>query len=775
MMDLASTARMTAARIRRNPLSSIALMLLIAISSATAGAGVFALTSSIGATERLFRLAQAPDAVQMHVGAIDPDALDSFAAANPDIVRDHQAQVALQLDNLALRVDGASDVARAGVMDLLLVAQSPRFDLLLDSTGRPVTVRDGEIAVPSYYANAYDLAVGDAIELVIDGAARPYTVSDVVQDAQMGPSLVNSKRFVVSPHDWQRLSGSLPEEHILTFQLVEGTGERFAEAYRLAQLPANGAAVDGALLRLITALSDGLVAIVTILVSLILLSITLLCLRIMVLTALEEDARRIGVLRAIGFSHRDVQGTLLVGYVVHAAVGLIVALILVRPISALLMSPGSTTLTSPQGGAAIATMTVTVVITSALSIALAAQLLRGVRRVSPLAALTRPQLSPQPGRRPRRLRWDLPLPATVRLATRGLTSRPGAAVLLIAMVACAVTLSSLPLRVTQTIAAPDFVTVMGVGESDIRAFLRAGGDADAPARLERSLEQDPDIERFASATSYRVDLVAGNDRETIALEVGDTSLFPVAYVQGTGPSLPGEIALSTLAAERAGVEVGQSVDVSSGGATHRHRITAIYHDITNGGRSGKAASFDEGTGVPLWRTVLIDVREGVDQHEKTAALSDDHPASTFTELDRFVQYTLGDTVERMQAASIVAGGSAAVVMLLVFALRGRLEAARDESDLRLLRLLGWPRGTVRAVPVIRAAIVAAIGLLLGVVATETLGPSVLGAMLSSFGGGATALTSTNALAVAAAALVGAAVLAGTLLASLTLPTLRNES
>jgi putative ABC transport system permease protein len=114
-------------------------------------------------------------------------------------------------------------------------------------------------------------------------------------------------------------------------------------------------------------------------------------------------------------------------------------------------------------------------------------------------------------------------------------------------------------------------------------------------------------------------------------------------------------------------------------------------------------------------------------------------------------------------------------MLLVFALRGRLESARDETNLRLLRLLGWSGGAVRAVPLIRAVTVAALGLLLGAVATETLGPSVLGAMLSSFGGGATALTPPNVLPVAAATSVAAAVLAGTAIASVTLPTLRNES
>jgi putative ABC transport system permease protein len=765
---------MAFARIRGNPVSSVSLILLIAISAATAGAGVATLVSTIGATERLFTLAEAPDAVQMHVGPLETSSLDSFAATHGDIIDDHQVQDALQLDNQDLRMHGMTDAARDGVMDLLLVTQSPRFDFLLGPDGTPTSVRDGEIAVPDYYADAYDLVRGDTVEIAVQGDVQVFAVADVVSDAQMGPSLVNSKRFAVSEGDWNHLAERLPVERIITFRLVDDAGDRFAEAYRLAGLPANGAAVDGSLLRLIAALTDGLVAILSILVSIVLLAITLLCLRIMVLTALEQDARRIGVLRAIGFSHREVSSTLLFGYAVQSGVAVLVALFLVFPASALLRG-GEVASSVGHGTAVTLVMLLAVVVTAAIPTVLAASLLRRVRRISPLLALTRPGVSAQTRRRPRPLRWELPVPVTVRLAVRGLATRGTTAVLLIVMVGCAVALAALPQRVTQTIAAPDFVTTMGVGQSDLRAFVREGAEAGAGDALEQSLRDDPDIARFAMATSFRVALIADDRTDDVALEVGDTSTFPLAYARGEAPTVPGELALSTLAAQNAGVDVGQSVQVDSGGTTHRYRITGLYHDITNGGRSGKVLELRGDQGKPLWQTFLIDLRDGVDQSGKAATFALDHPSATFTELDRFVHYTLGDTVERLKTASTIAWAAAAVVMLLVFALRGRLEATRDESDLRLLRLLGWSRGGLRRITLFRVVAVAGAGLLLGGIATESLGPGVLGATLSSFGGGTTDLVGASGWSLITGPVVAAAAVVGGLIASAHSPALLNES
>ncbi len=210
-------------------------------------------------------------------------------------------------------------------------------------------------------------------------------------------------------------------------------------------------------------------------------------------------------------------------------------------------------------------------------------------------------MSARTRRRPRALRWDLPIPVSIRLAVRGLTTRGTTAVLLIVMVGFAVALAALPQRVTQTIAAPDFITTMGVGQSDLRAFVREGAEAGAGDALERSLRDDPDIAQFAKVTSFRVALIGADHTDDVALEVGDTSTFPLAYARGEAPAGPGELALSTLAAQTAGVDVGQSVQVDSAGSTHRYRITGLYHDITNGGRSGKAVDLPGGDGIPCGR------------------------------------------------------------------------------------------------------------------------------------------------------------------------------
>ncbi|MBP3976390.1 FtsX-like permease family protein [Microbacterium sp. BLY] len=772
MTALAASGRMILARIRRNPLSSVSLVLLIAISAATAGAGVATLQSAVGETERLFADAAGPDAVQMHVGAVDPQALDAFAAQHPDLVEDHQTQVALQLDNLDLRLQGTSDAARDGVMDLLLVTQNPRFDFLVDADGAPARVGEGEIGVPTYYAEAYDLVPGDELAIVAQGEARTFTVSQIVRDAQMGPGLVNSKRLLLSASDWAQLAEVLPTEHILTFRLAEGAADRFADAYRLADLPANGAAVDGSLLRLIAGLTGGLVAALGIVVSLGLLAIALLCLRIMVLTALEQDARRLGVLRAIGFSHREVSRTLLGGYAAHAAVALLIAGAAALPLAALLR-PGDAPPATPSP-AALAAPAVAVVVAGAIPVLFAALVLRRVRRISPLVALTRPAIARRRPRRLRPLRWDLPVPLGVRLAVRELTARKATSVLLVAMVGFAVALAGLPQRMTQTMEAPEFVTTMGVGQSDLRAFLRGGGEEGAGADLTRALNDDPDVDRLATTTSFRMTLVTATGAEAIALEVGDTSVFPVTYVRGGAPA-EGDIALSTLAAQNAAADIGEIVEVGPAGDTRPLRLSGIYNDITNGGRSGKTVAWTGDHGTPLWETVMLDLRAGVDPTVKAAELARAHPAASFTDVERFVRFTLGDTIRALSVAASVAGAAAAAVLLLVFALRGQLEAARDASDRRLRRTLGATAAEIRAVVLIRAAGIAGAGLLVGVVVTESLGPAVLGLGLASVGGGTTALAAASPAALLAPAAVAAAAVLGSALAALPRPALLDES
>lgn len=64
-------------------------------------------------------------------------------------------------------------------------------------------IDDGEVAVPLYHMQQYDLNVGDTVRIVSGGIEMEFTIVSFLRDSLMNPSLVNSKRFLVSKGDWE--------------------------------------------------------------------------------------------------------------------------------------------------------------------------------------------------------------------------------------------------------------------------------------------------------------------------------------------------------------------------------------------------------------------------------------------------------------------------------------------------------------------------------------------------------------------------------------------
>lgn len=739
MFGLGTLARMGAARFRRNPVTSVALFLLIALTATTASSGVGTAATVIGATGRLFSDAIAPDFVQMHVGDIDEKRLEEFAATRPEIV-DFQATTVLTLDNEDLAFDGVSDESRAGVMEVLLATQSDRFDLLLGSDNRVLELAAGEIAVPVFYMQEYGLVVGDTVTMRVGAQQSTFVVVDLLRDAQMNPSIVNSKRFLISDVDWEALQPALPAQHLITFRLDTSDLTGFAAAYREAGLPVNGPAIDGSLLRLVSSLTDGVVAALTLALSLVLLVISFLCLRLVVLTTLENERRRIGILRALGFSADQVIGAALAGYALIAIVGSAVGLMAAQPLKSLLTAPvtlyaGALPDTTPTLIAMIAAC----LLTAFLTVGFSALLLRRIRKRTPIAVLR----GETPRRRRKRHRVSPPFrggPVAAWLAVRSRLSRPGGALLLFVIITVATMLSLLPARITQTISAPSFVTTMGVGASDLRAFLPGATTHAEVAALMDDLKARPDIDKLVASASYRTTAASDHaGRQDLAVEVIDASTFPITYSTGNAAISHDEITLSTLAAEALGVQCGDEIVLDWDGAKQTLIVSGTYQDITNGGRSAKTPLLPGISQEPIWRAVAADIRPGSDAQQVALELGRDHPGATITDLDRFVDQTFGSTVRQLNVATGMASIFGLALVLVITTLQGRLEIARDHRGLRTLRLIGYSATEVRATLVLRTVLVAGVAIPVGAVLTELLGPTLLGAILASLGGSTTSL------------------------------------
>ncbi len=294
-----------------------AFILLSALLVASGSNLIVELSNSLNA---LFARANAPHFVQMHAGEIDQAAIDRWTAAN-SLVQAQQTVEMITIDGSNLYL-GADQVAEENsIMDISFVVQNANFDFLLDLENQIIQVSPGEIAVPIYYMQRDDLTLGDTVKVSNGSFDMRFIVAAFVRDAQMNPAVVHSKRFVVHDADYAALREQIDEtEYLIEFLLTDaGQVGEFSQDYLSSNLPMKGPAVDHRLFKTFNALTDGIVAGVVIVLSLLLVTIAILCLRFTILATIEEDAKEIGVMKAIGIARRDINGIYLAKYVVMGA------------------------------------------------------------------------------------------------------------------------------------------------------------------------------------------------------------------------------------------------------------------------------------------------------------------------------------------------------------------------------------------------------------------------------------------------------------------------
>lgn len=269
--------------LKGSPMLAVTTWLFMAISAFLFALTCFLAIGLLGSVDTLMETAQTPDFLQMHTGQIDEAALVQFAQQQEQ-VQDYQTLRFLNLENSSITLGGNS---------------------LSDSTqDNGVCVQSGEIYVPVCYRQKYGLNVGETVQI----GDFDFTIAGFLRDSQMNAMMASSKRFLVSESDYLLLKNAGSEESLIEFLLREDADvNAFATAYTDAGLPANGPAITKPLIRMMNALSDGLMVLVILLVSVVLLLISMLCIRSTLLTQLEADRREIGMLKAIGMPGKEIR------------------------------------------------------------------------------------------------------------------------------------------------------------------------------------------------------------------------------------------------------------------------------------------------------------------------------------------------------------------------------------------------------------------------------------------------------------------------------------
>jgi len=302
-----------------------------------------------------------------------------------------------------------------------------------------------------------------------------------------------------------------------------------------------------------------------------------------------------------------------------------------------------------------------------------------------------------------------------------------------------------PLNLSSTLKAPEFVTYMGIGSGQIRIDVRQTEEVSRISEdLGKELSKDQSVSDFVlmRTGSYKVNM---SDCQTynLLIENGDHSKFPVKYSKGSFPKSDREIALSILNAKELGLDIGDSIDVclkSPDGSSVEKTcmISGIYSDITNGGKTAKASFNPEMDITPvMWSIVYVTLNDESMVQDWTEKFRNAHgsvkESMKVTSIKEYLNGVYGQTISNIGNASVVTSVFVMIVLFVVILLLTRLLIWRERSDSSLKKALGFTSRDVQNEYLNNVFLVSAIGIVVGILAGVFPGQLLAGIFLSSLG------------------------------------------
>jgi putative ABC transport system permease protein len=255
----------------------------------------------------------------------------------------------------------------------------------------------------------------------------------------------------------------------------------------------------------------------------------------------------------------------------------------------------------------------------------------------------------------------------------------------------------------------------------------------AAADMLAALAADANVARYTALFGMVFSMPTENGRvDRLRVDLGDHTAFPVMYAQGGAPVSDTEIALSSLNADELGKTLGDELTLIVDGGETRLTVCGIYSDITNAGKTAKAAF--EARNADLMRVVIpIELRDRAATAETAARYQERFPFATVGVADEYIRQTFGGTMDAIQKASYAAGAAAALLTALVTLLFMKMLVAKDRYPIAILKSLGFTVADIKRQYVTRSLLVAAIGVIIGVILANTLGEPVGALLISSLG------------------------------------------
>ncbi|MBW4080705.1 ABC transporter permease [Paenibacillus sp. S150] len=585
--------RLALSNIRKRKSAAATLFILVALT-------VLLLTVGLSVSFKLGSF-QEEKTAELHT----PDLLayysdSSHAEAYKALVEADPATIYLEEENALLLQEskvkyGESDVL-AGL--LILHAQNPReLSPLPEKAVNPQSGRPDAVYLPLMFHLSGGYDVGDSFSFSEGSRVFSFPIGGFFEDVLLGTFNMGAVKLFANDSAFEHLEKELGQKaryHLLSATVqdsvkAEQLGQRLSEQISTWDSRSNFAVIDAQTGMEGNKFYVNLLSAILVVFSLLMVIIALIVIRFQIVAQIEDFIVNIGVLKANGYTSRQIRGAMLLQFfAVSLAAGLpgLAAAGALMPFAGNLISSSMGLLWPSAFDLAAALISLAAVALLVLTVAFRAS--RLVRLITPINAL-------QKGLSNHNFRTNrLPLAGSrlglqLVLGLKALFQQTRQNVMLLVIVA-GLTFSSVFCIIMGFNMSGDnteFIRLVGVEHSSISLTLKEG-------RI--SPEQIADLSAMEGVRKLTMldQMVASIQGNVLLLQVSDDfgKLETQTVFRGRNPLNDNEISLSGIVAERAGKSVGDEIAVAVNGISQNYIITGLSQQIT---QLGMVASMtDEG-------------------------------------------------------------------------------------------------------------------------------------------------------------------------------------
>lgn len=735
--------------LKRKKTMNVILLLFVLLAVTFVSASVNNMLAVTNALDGYFEKAGAPDymVATRNAGMGEGDIMERAQAL--DCVTSCKNERCLYLNNgWVTREDGGQQkLDNTGIMSAL---EEANLQFLKGDNSALNEVKPGELYLAWGYMEKSDVKKGDVLTFHVGDRTLPLTVAGDMKDALLGSSNMGSPRFLVCKSDFDLLYGEQEAAPWRGTMVSIMTTDLDRLEKVLGACNANIVFMAPQQTLRISYIMDMLIAGVLLIVSVCLILIAFVILRFTIVFTLTEEFREIGVMKAIGIRNWRIRNLYLIKYFAISTAGALIGFFTSIPFGKLFLDQVSKNIPMEQTGGIWVNLLCALLVIGIVML-FCYTCTGKLRKFTPVDAIR----SGANGERYRGKGIFSLGKGHIRpiwfLAGNDIFSNLKRYAVMLLTFTLGMILIIVPINTMNTLRSEKILPLCSVIPKDLYMCSNTDGDQymthdgrtvlrEDLAQMEEKLADNGMPADCSMEMIFKYSLTNGEySCNSLAFQGTNTQTWEYAYMEGTPPENPSEIAISHIVSERLHAGVGDTVEVAVGGKTKApYMISAVFQSMNNMGegvRLHEDAQLDYAQAIGCF-AYQIEFRDNPGNkalESRKAEVGELYPDMDVLYGGEYTDKMVGGIAGQLSGIRNLIVVVVVVINCLVAVLMEKAFLTKEKGEIAMLKAVGFRNNAIAAWQTIRIGIVLLLASVVGALLSNPVGQVSSGAIFRMMG------------------------------------------